>query len=244
MNRWIKSYFYSSAHISIVGAIFFIGTQASIHSTVWFQALMVMGAIFCVYNLMRITRVHDFEAIQNNSHLTWVSSHLTELIFAILGFVSLILCTMPLVHFNRTNGYLMILVVLYLFGRKVLFLKNSIIALCWGYVPFVFDKQFSFSLMCFYTLFFLWLSIWYDLKDPFENKLLNWVGTKKYFLILFLLMFAWAGYGCSVGLSPVLLFCVFLAGVVAAYCTYRFKSEVWYMALVDSFILFPIFFAH
>jgi len=242
MNSWIKAYFYSSIHIAIVGAFYFVGTRSSSGTNIGLEAFIVAGAIFCVYNMMRIVRINDFEAIQNNEHLSWVSSHLTEIITAMLGFLVTVMLLLPIVTLRIQNLLIVFLIAMYPLLRNIPFAKNGIIAICWGYMPFLFSDSIMPSKMIFYSLFFLWLSMWYDLKDPNENRLLARMGLIPYYVMLLLILTVILLVGYQMGFSLSHIITLGAIGIIGMLCMYHLKTSIWYLVIVDSLILIPILF--
>ncbi len=159
-KRVFVSYLFASIHLSFVGFLFgylnALSLKASFHISV---------SIFIVYNLMRILKIQDFEKIQTNPHLLWVSKNLTELVFAL--FFAIVYWFIGISEIKNLFlwAFLALLSLIYIRARSIFLIKNIIIGLVWALIPWVYSNAFSIIWTLFLFFYITWLSIIYDEKD-------------------------------------------------------------------------------
>jgi len=160
MKSIVEAYLYSSLHIAIIAGLSFYCLNIG-HIDNHLTSFMVTCLVFIYYNLSRIYRVKNFESIQNNRHLLWVSKNLTELVFA-LGFSSLFVFFLgrKLPISFEDIIWLIFLGIIYLFIRENPFIKNIVIAKSWTVLFGILGLESDFLFA-----YILALSIWYDFKD-------------------------------------------------------------------------------
>jgi hypothetical protein len=159
-KRVFVSYLFASIHLSFVGFLFGylngFSFKASFHISV---------SIFIVYNLMRILKIQDFEKIQSNPHLLWISKNLTELVFAL--FFAIVYWFIGISEIKNLFlwAFLALLCIVYVRARSIFLIKNVIIGLVWALIPWVYSNQISVLWAGFFFIYITWLSIIYDEKD-------------------------------------------------------------------------------
>ena len=159
-KRIFVSYLFASIHLSVIGFLFGallnLSLKASFHISV---------SIFIVYNLMRILKIQDFEKIQTNPHLLWISKNLTELVFAL--FFALVYWFIGISEIKNLYlwAFLALLSLVYIRARSIFLIKNIIIGLVWALIPCVYSYQVSIIWTLFLFFYITWLSIIYDEKD-------------------------------------------------------------------------------
>jgi hypothetical protein len=159
-KRVFVSYLFASIHLSFVGFLFGylngFSFKASFHISV---------SIFIVYNLMRILKIQDFEKIQSNPHLLWISKNLTELVFAL--FFAIVYWFIGISEIKNLFlwAFLALLSLVYIRARSIFLIKNVIIGLVWALIPCVYSNAFSIIWTLFLFFYITWLSIIYDEKD-------------------------------------------------------------------------------
>lgn len=121
------------------------------------------------YNFCGILSVKNYQYAMQNSRLSWISRHLTEILFVNmgLGIVAMLIFykLYNLGNIDRFDTYLFICILLssiYIFTRHIPILKNIIIACVWTLAMHIgSSKEFTY-LDIFIWTYLLALSIWYD----------------------------------------------------------------------------------
>ena len=237
INKFLTRYLYSSVHISFIAGIYCILVSNQK------DALKNFGlgflTTFIYYNISRIVRIKDYDKTENNPHLFWISNNLTELIFA-LGFSVLILLIW--IHFSIYSNMVfgLVLGIIYILFRKKIFIKNIIISIAWYVLPILYtDILIHVNRdMVIKLCFFLFLSLWYDLKDKEDNELLLKKGESFYYTLLFGLL------GCNTALfysqtnvlKATIFFILFYIGIIYIK---KINKYLVYMFIIDSLILAP-----
>ena len=159
-KRVFVSYLFASIHLSFVGFLFGylngFSFKASFHISV---------SIFIVYNLMRILKIQDFEKIQANRHLLWISKNLTEIVFALVFAILYWVIGISEIENKFLWAFLALLCIVYVRARSIFLIKNVIIGLVWALIPWVYSNQISVLWAGFFFIYITWLSIIYDEKD-------------------------------------------------------------------------------
>jgi hypothetical protein len=159
-KRVFVSYLFASIHLSFVGFLFgylnALSLKASFHISV---------SIFIVYNLMRILKIQDFEKIQANRHLLWISKNLTEIVFALVFAILYWVIGISEIENKFLWAFLALLCIVYVRARSIFLIKNVIIGLVWALIPWVYSNQISVLWAGFFFIYITWLSIIYDEKD-------------------------------------------------------------------------------
>jgi len=164
-------YLYGSVHIACVAFLIYYLYHYQCNDAFW-EAAVFGGGTFVYYNLSRIVRIRNYEEIQGNEHLMWVSKNLTELIFALgATLISMILLSKRVNLLNVFPVYTCCLIIVYPFVRRIPFVKNMIISFVWVMCIFWGNgREARISLIVLIFLYFLFLSLLYDRKDKPENK--------------------------------------------------------------------------
>lgn len=199
----------------------------SSRSNTMFESILIGLSIFFYYNLSRVIRVRDYYAIQSNLHLQWVSKNLTEIIIS-LSFAAIFVI---LLGFKTTINYqdiawLILISALYIFLRERPFLKNLLIAKAWCLAFGIFGAESNFIFA-----YFLGLSLWYDFKDDKE------IDYSKVVLVLMALGVAGLIFYHHFHFEILELSLFFLSHLLILMASLKFKSEFFYLFIVDCMIL-------
>lgn len=174
MKRFFEIYIYGNFHIALIGVIlyYFSGFGWGIP----IQKSIIFGIfIFIYYNFCNIISISNYENVKLNSELKWVSDHLTELLFLIIGFsILLVLLYFRNIDFFYYSDliYLLIYAVIYFIIRNIPFLKNIYIGFVWVEVlhlwsPVVWN-QYDFILAIYLSI----VSYYYDKCQKLRCKFL------------------------------------------------------------------------
>jgi len=169
--RLLRAYLYSSLHIALIGGFTYYLAHYRMYNNL-FESLFFGISVFIFYNFSRFVRIKNYEKIQDNPHLYWISKNFTELLF-VNGFciVFLILLHTKVEIQTFFPWFTLPLCILYLFIRKIKYLKNIIIAIVWW--ACIRNYEDSLNRVLFDTsiiIYFFFLSIWYDRKDLPNGK--------------------------------------------------------------------------
>lgn len=145
------------------------------------QAFVIMFSTFFYYNLCNIIYVKDYSLTLNNSRLSWVSTHLTEIIFASIGaFVIGSFLGIKLLESNQYKiEYLTFIACSFLstgyfFIRNTPFLKNIVIGLVWVLVLHIWTIWDTSYFNLFIIVYLTLISIWYDkTKDQVKKAIID-----------------------------------------------------------------------
>ena len=226
MRSIVEAYLYSSLHVALIAGLSFYCLNAG-HIDSRIASILVTCLVFIYYNLSRIYRVKNFESIQNNRHLLWVSKNLTELLFALgFSFLCLFILGWKLSVSFTTIAWLIFLGAIYLFIRENPFLKNIVIAKAWTIMFGILGLESDFLFA-----YILAMSIWYDFKDD------KHVDYSK--IVVFLIASSTAFYIFSEqrflnSQAAIILMCIHW---VLFLFTLKIRSEYVFLFLVDLLIL-------
>lgn len=136
MKRIFEIYVYGNFHIAIIGAILFYLSHNGWGIPI--QKSIIVGIlIFIYYNVCNIVSVIDYEKVRANIELKWISDHLTELIFLIIGFFIVLgliyLKNIEFFYFSELI-YLLIYGLGYFKIKKIPFVRNFYIGFVWVWV--------------------------------------------------------------------------------------------------------------
>lgn len=167
-QRIKRIYLYGAIHISLMGAISFYLANLS-YPKVAIESFIFGLSVFIYYNLCRVVRVRDYNAIQSDAHLSWISKNLTEILIA-TGLASgiLVVLSKEVELFEIFPPIVFVLCILYIFLRNIRWIKNITIALVWTLCTTTrIDNHYFFATL---VIFITVLSIIYDKKDLPQNK--------------------------------------------------------------------------
>jgi hypothetical protein len=226
MRSIVEAYLYSSVHVALIaGLSFYCLNSGHIDSRI--ASILVTCLVFIYYNLSRIYRVKNFESIQNNRHLLWISKNLTELLFALgFSFLCLFFLGRKLGVSFTTIAWLIFLGGIYLFIRENPFIKNIVIAKAWTVMFGILGLESDFLFA-----YILAMSIWYDFKDDKHYDYSK--------IVVFLIASATAVYIFSEqrflnSQAAIILLCIHW---VLFFFTLKIRSEYVFLFLVDLMIL-------
>ncbi len=163
-------YVYGNIHISLIAAFCFYLYNQRLD-----QAFIIFFATFFYYNLCNIIYIKDYSKTIHNQRLTWVSKHLTEIIFASIGasimgvFISIKLYESQQFTFNFPALLASLFFsIIYFFIRHTPILKNVIIGIVWLLVMRIWTHW---DLSYFDLFLFLYLACISILYDKTKNQL-------------------------------------------------------------------------
>ena len=163
-RRFFEWYIYGNFHISLIGGFLY---YLSCHG--WgipFQkSCFVSILIFIYYNFCNILSVKNYERVQSNSELKWVSSHLTELLFLMTGALAFIV----FIYFKNFNFlyseelyYCVVFGLGYFYIKNIPIVRNIYIGFVWVFVIHLWSPT-SWNLYDLILLFYLAIiSFFYD----------------------------------------------------------------------------------
>ena len=164
MKRLAEIYVYGNFHIASIAAICFYLYNGRLN-----QAIIIFLASFSYYNLCGIISVKNYSNTLLDKRLFWISKHLTEIIFMMVG--SAVLAIFYWMKLYETRQYRidyipliisLVLCILYLFLRHIPILKNLLIGIVWILIMHIWDNwDFSF-LDLFLLIYLTCISLWYD----------------------------------------------------------------------------------
>jgi hypothetical protein len=154
------SYLFASIHLSIIGFLY-----GYLHPLSFKASFHISVSVFIAYNFMRILKIQDFEKIQANRHLLWISKNLTEIVFALVFAILYWVIGISEIENKFLWGFLALLSIVYVRARSIFVIKNVIIGLVWALIPWVYSNQISVLWTGFFFIYITWLSIIYDEKD-------------------------------------------------------------------------------
>jgi hypothetical protein len=143
IKRLFRAYVYGSVHIAVVGGLAFY----LINFKNLYLSILIGFAIFIYYNVCRIIDVQNYNSIQNNALLQWISRNLTELILAISFSIVIVILVYFKIEESLYRSFFFIpiisLIIIYLPLRKIQYLRNLIIGFTWMFVT-IFSNTTSF----------------------------------------------------------------------------------------------------
>jgi hypothetical protein len=139
------------------------------------KSIIVGILIFIYYNFSSIVSISNYENINRNIELKWVSDHLTELLFLITGLtivlVLLYLKNIEFFHFSELI-YLLIYGLGYFIIKKIPLVKNFYIGFVWVWVLHLWSpdcwNQYDYIL----TIYLSIISYFYDKCQHLHCKFL------------------------------------------------------------------------
>jgi len=170
----LKTYLYGNIHIAFIASVCFF-----LYNWRLKQALIVGLCTFFYYNLCSISYIKNYEVTTNNERLAWVSRHLTELIFAMIGSAVFILF-----FITRSNYYIkstvdaiavcgcFSLCLTYFYLRHFKYVKNFTIACTWILTMHLWQNRDASWVDVFLILFITCVSIRYDKTESILKKAL------------------------------------------------------------------------